>query len=70
MCQHIFDDINFTERNINFYIRVELVHMMAALMKRASIAIIPPVGLLSSTEYHFREGLRGPKRKKLELTSC
>lgn len=70
MCQRISDDINFTERNINFYIRAELVHMMAALMKRASIAIIPPVGLLSSTEDHFREGLREPKRKKLELTSC
>lgn len=38
--------------------------MMAALMKRASIVIIPPVGLLSSMEDHFREGPRGPKRKK------
>lgn len=51
------------ERNINSNISVELVHVMAVLMKRASIVIILPLGLFDGTEDHFREAMRRPKRK-------
>lgn len=51
------------ERNINSNISVELCHVMAVLMKRASIVIILPLGLFDGTEDHFREAMRRPKRK-------
>lgn len=36
----------------------ELDHMIALLMKRASIVIILPMGLFDGTDDHFREALR------------
>lgn len=36
----------------------ELDHMIALLMKRASIVIILPMGLFDGTDDHFREAQR------------